>query len=127
MYQSVPFVAQDKSFVGKKVAHYSEGHPINRTGQIDGAETFPFEAGTVMGEITTGPKAGKLCRYANTREDGGEVAIGIIEEQIDSKTVNGTTHDIITSYIVHGLIYEAQCVGLDANAKADLKGQIIFI
>lgn len=124
MYQSVPFVAQDKSFVGKKVAHYSEGHPINRTGQIDGGETFPFEAGTVVGKLTT---SGKLCRYENARIDGGEVAIGIIEEQIDSKTVNGVTHDIIASYIVHGLVYEAQCVGLDANAKTDLKGQVIFI
>lgn len=120
MQQSVPFIATNKTFTGKKVALYCEGHPVKLTGQIDqAASTFPIAAGTVLGKITS---SGKLAPYDNTKDTGVEVAVGILEDQIDD-----TGYDQVVSYIVHGFVYEASCVGLDSGAKTDLAGKIYFI
>ena len=117
--QSVPFVATNKTFTGKKVALYTEGHPVKLTGQIDSAQTFPIEAGTVLGKIDA---TGKLGVYDDTSEVGLATAVGILEDQVDD-----LGRDQIVAYIVHGFVYEASCVGLDANAKTDLAGKVYFI
>ncbi|HNQ19461.1 MAG TPA: head decoration protein [Bacteroidales bacterium] len=120
----VPHVIQDKNFVSKKVFLNSYDHPILVSGQILATETFPFLAGTVVAKQTS---TGKIVRYVDGEDDGKGTAVGILGEQVDAQAVGATPLDVAIDYAIHGVAYESACVGLDANGKVDLAGQIIFI
>ncbi len=119
----VPHVIQDKTFVSKKIFLNSADHPILVSGQIASGETFPFVAGTVLAKQTS---TGKIVRYDNGGSDGADTAIGILGYQVDAQSVGATPLDVIIDYCIHGVVYEANLTGLDANAKTDLAGAIIF-
>ena len=76
-------------------------------------------AGTVLGKITA---SGKYGPYDDTATDGRQTAVGILAEEVDA-----TNSDVGTWMIVHGIVKASALTGLDNNAKADLKGQIIFL
>ena len=119
----VPHVIQDKTFVSKKIFLNSADHPILVSGQIASGETFPFVAGTVLAKETS---TGKIVRYVDGESDGHGTAIGILGYQVDAQSVGATPLDVIIDYCIHGVVYEANLTGLDANAKTDLAGAIIF-
>ena len=75
-------------------------------------------AGTVIGEITA---TGKHGAYDNAENDGREVAVGFLWESVNLKD-----GDVICGALLHGSVLEARVSGLDASAKADLAGQIVF-
>jgi hypothetical protein len=76
-------------------------------------------AGTVLGKITA---SGKYGPYDDTATDGRQTAVGILAEDVDA-----TSSDVGTWMIVHGIVKTSALIGIDANGKADLKGQIIFL
>ena len=123
MSHKVPNITPDKSFNSKKVFLNSYDHPLMRSGQLLSSETFPFLAGTVVAKQTS---TGKIVRYNDGGSDGANTAVGILGDQIDKAEIGSTPIDIVISYAIHGAVYESACVGLDANAKTDLKN-IIFI
>lgn len=120
----VPHVIQDKSFVSKKIFRNSSDHPFLVSGQILATETFPFVAGTVVAKQTS---TGKIVRYNDGGSDGADTAVGILGYQVDAAAVGATPVDVIIDYCIHGVVYEDNLTGLDAAAKTDLKGAIIFI
>ena len=122
MSHKVPNIMPDKTFNSKKVFLNSYDHPIMFSGQILATETFPFVAGQVMAKQTS---TGKLVRYNGAGSDGADTAVGILGEQVDKAEIGATPIDVVVSYAVHGVVYESACVGLDADAKTDLKN-IIF-
>jgi hypothetical protein len=77
-----------------------------------------LKAGTVMGKVTS---SGKYRAYLNTASDGSEVAEGFLYE-----TINLKDGDVICGLLIHGSVLEARCSGIDAAAKTDLAGRIIF-
>ncbi len=119
----VPHIHQDKVFNSKKVFLNSLDHPILRSGQILATETFPFVAGQVVAKQTS---TGKIVKYNSGGSDGADVAVGILGEQVDGTTIGSTPIDVVIDYAIHGVVYESACVGLDADAKTDMKN-IIFI
>ncbi|MBC7327553.1 head decoration protein [bacterium] len=78
-----------------------------------------LSAGTVLGKITA---SGKYGPYDDSATDGRQTAVGILGEDVDA-----TSSDVGTFMYVHCIVYASQLTGLDANGKADLKGQIIFL
>ncbi len=78
-----------------------------------------LSAGTVLGKITA---TGKYGPYDDSATDGRQTAVGILGEDVDA-----SSGDVGTFMYVHCIVYAARLVGLDANGKADLKGQIIFL
>ncbi|MBC7328855.1 head decoration protein [bacterium] len=97
----------------------ASGHGLDARIPITIASGYKLTAGTVLGKITA---SGKYGPYDDTATDGRETAVGILAEDVDA-----TNSDVGTWMIVHGVVKESALTGLDANAKADLKGQIIFI
>lgn len=77
-----------------------------------------LKAGTVMAPITA---TGKYAAYDNTLSNGREVADGFLPEGINLKD-----GDVICGLIVHGSVLSARTSGLDANARVDLAGRIVF-
>ena len=75
-------------------------------------------AGTVMGEITA---SGKFAAYDDGLSDGREDAVGFLVEEVNVKD-----GDVITSVLLHGSVIEARTSGVDAAAKTDFAGAIIF-
>lgn len=84
----------------------------------DGDGNKILAAGTVIGKVTA---TGKYGAYNNAATDGREVAVGLITESVNLKD-----GDVITHLLLHGSVLEARCTGVDANAKTDLAGRIIF-
>lgn len=82
----------------------------------DGNKVIP--AGTVLGQITA---TGKFGIYNNTYTDGRETAVGFLLESINLR--HG---DVITGLLQHGSVVEARVSGLDAAARTDLAGRIVF-
>jgi NDP-sugar pyrophosphorylase family protein len=76
-------------------------------------------AGTVLGEVSA---TGKYGPYDNAAGDGRETAVGFLVEDVNLK--DGV--DVVTSILLHGSVIEARTSGVDANAKTDFAGAIIF-
>lgn len=77
-----------------------------------------LQAGTVMAEVTA---SGKFAAYDNALADGRENAVGFLVEEVNVKD-----GDVITSILLHGSVIESRTSGVDAAAKTDLAGAIIF-
>lgn len=81
-------------------------------------------SGVVLGKISA---TGKYGPYDNDANDGRGVAVGHL---FSSKTVPAdTTTDIGAPILLHGQVRESLLpsgAGLDANAKTDLAGRIIY-
>lgn len=75
-------------------------------------------AGTVMGKITA---SGKYAAYSNGLSNGREVADGFLPEAINLKD-----GDVICGLLIHGSVIASRTSGLDAPARVDLAGRIIF-
>lgn len=104
----------------------SEHQMVKRSGitiassavDADGDGNKIVKAGTVLGVITA---SGKYAPYDNTNNDGTEVAVGFALESVNLKD-----GDVICGLLLHGSVLEARCTGVDANAKTDLAGRIVF-
>lgn len=77
-----------------------------------------LKAGTLLGKITS---SGKYAAYDNALSNGRETAEGILPESVNLKD-----GDVITGLILHGSVLTARISGLDAGARTDLAGRIIF-
>lgn len=122
---NLPRYTETFDYVGKKLWSVEDAaHPVRRAITIDANCTFPLQRGTVMAKVTG---TGKFMPYDDTKSDGREVAIGLLDENIDELRVNATNQDVLGTLGIHGVAIESSCVGLDANAKVDLKGSIIFV
>lgn len=76
-------------------------------------------AGTVLAKVNA---SGKYRVYRNSLSDAtGGLADGFLFE-----TVNLADGDLIVGMLMHGSVLEARCSGLDAAAKTDLAGRIVF-
>ncbi len=84
----------------------------------DGSGDKFIVAGTVLGVVTA---TGKYGPYDNAAVDGTAVAIGFLFE-----TANLRDGDVTAGMLIHGSVLEARVTGVDAAAKVDLAGSIIF-
>jgi Bacteriophage lambda head decoration protein D len=84
----------------------------------DGDGNKIVKAGTVLGKVTAN---GKYGPYDNAASDGTEVAVGFALESVNLKD-----GDTICGILLHGSVLEARCTGVDASAKTDLAGRVIF-
>lgn len=78
-----------------------------------------LRAGTVMAKIDS---SGKYRAYLDSENaNAGGVASGFLLESINLKD-----GDVITALLIHGSVLSARTSGLDANARTDLAGRIVF-
>jgi hypothetical protein len=126
MSQIIPNITKDKSFVGKKLFMYSDTEaPMLRSGTMKASELA--SASMAMGQVVAKEtSSGKIIKYVSGGSGGAEIAVGILSEQVDYTTIGSTPMDVIVQYCYRGVVYEAQCIDLDADAKTDLKN-ISFI
>lgn len=76
-------------------------------------------AGSVMAKIDS---SGKYRLYDPALGDTvGGLAAGFIEQSVNCKD-----GDVIANLIVHGSVLAARTSGLDASARTDLAGRIVF-
>jgi len=71
--------------------------------------------GTLLGVVAA---TGKLKAYDDAHSDGTEIAVGVLDRDLDA-----TLRDKPCTYFVRGYFYEERLVGLDAAAKADLQAR----
>ena len=83
------------------------------------ADVAALAAGTVIAKRTVG---GLYAPYDDAEADGTEVAVGILAEDADPA---GEGRAIPVPMYVSGSFVEANLIGLDANAKTDLKSRSI--
>jgi hypothetical protein len=88
-------------------------------GGVDSNGNRILQAGTLLGEITA---TGKYGPYDDGASDGRETAKGFLVEAVNFKD----NVDIISAIMLHGSVIESRTSGVDANAKTDLAGAIIF-
>lgn len=89
-------------------------------GYINGEQVWDkLSAGTVLGKITA---SGKYGPYDDSAADGRQTAVGILGEDVDA-----TSSDVGTFMYIHCVVDTSKLIGIDANGKTDLKGQIIFL
>ena len=78
-----------------------------------------LRAGTVMAKIDS---SGKYRAYLDSENaNAGGVASGFLLESINLKD-----GDVVTALLIHGSVLSARTSGLDANARTDLAGRIVF-
>lgn len=90
--------------------------PVRLKETITGAASLV--AGTVLGRVTA---SGKLAAYADANVDGTETAIAVLLEDADA-----TAADVNAVVGFAGVYVEANVIGLDAAAKADLEARAIY-
>lgn len=114
--------------VSREASFLASAHKmVKRVGMTVDASTVGADAdgnkilaaGTVMAKVDA---TGKYRAYDNAEAaDAGGVASGFLLESINLKD-----GDVICGLMIHGSVLEARCSGIDANAKTDLAGRIIF-
>lgn len=78
-----------------------------------------LRAFTVMAKIDS---SGKYRAYLDSENaNAGGVASGFLMESINLKD-----GDVVTALLIHGSVLSARTSGLDANARTDLAGRIVF-
>lgn len=78
-----------------------------------------LRGGTAMGKITT---SGKYGPYSDAATDGRQTCVGLLfPGDIDVQW-----GDTIAGLLIHGSVLEARCTGIDAAAKTDLAGKVVF-
>jgi len=78
--------------------------------------TTTIRGGNVLGILDSGGKANVYSPDAN---DGRQIAVGILEHNQDM-LVGGTATDRFTQMLVHGLVRDAELIGLDPRAQQQL-------
>jgi hypothetical protein len=84
--------------------------------------TTTLRRGLVLGKITA---SGKLSQYDDTNEDGSQVAVGILDGEVDLLDEDNTAQDTQATMVIHAFADESELLGIDANGKTDL-AHIIF-
>lgn len=69
--------------------------------------------------------SGKAYLYDPDANDGKQIAIGILEHAQDMLR-NGVATDRFTQMLVHGLVKEAELLGLDPRARQQLASRFVF-
>lgn len=78
-----------------------------------------LRAGTVLAKVAS---SGKYRAYDNALgSTAGGTAEGFLYESINLRY-----GDVIGGLLLHGSVLDARCSGLDANARTDLAGRIVF-
>lgn len=78
-----------------------------------------LRAGTVLAKVAS---SGKYRAYDNALgSTAGGTAEGFLFESINLRY-----GDVIGGLLLHGSVLDARCSGLDANARTDLAGRIVF-
>jgi len=70
-----------------------------------------------MGIITL---QGTYAQYDDTAADGTAIARGHLMENLNLLDVTGTAVDKQANMLIHGYCDYSQCLGIDANGKADM-------
>ncbi len=81
-----------------------------------------LRGGNVLAIVDAG---GKANTYAPDANDGRQIAVGILEHHQDM-LVAGTATDRFTQMLVHGLVKEAELIGLDPRARQQLGQRFTF-
>jgi Bacteriophage lambda head decoration protein D len=69
--------------------------------------------------------SGKANTYSPDANDGRQIAVGILEHH-QEMLVDGVATDRFTQMLVHGLVKEAELVGLDPRARQQLGARFTF-
>lgn len=85
--------------------------------------TTKLRPGLALGKITA---SGKHKEYDPSASDGSEVCVGFLKDQVNVLDADGVATDEQGVLVFHGYVDESACHGLDAAAKVDLQGQIVF-
>jgi hypothetical protein len=78
-----------------------------------------YYAGQVMARNST---SGLYQKYNDAGSSGIDTAVGVLFNDVLDMPASGTD---LGQLIVRGQVFEAACVGLDANAKTDLKARTV--
>lgn len=100
-----------------------ENQPASIGVTIDADADFPIAKGTVMGKVTA---TGRYIPYVDSAIDGSGVAVGLLNETVDEQRISSTNQDVTSTIGIQGTAIVSDCVGLDANARVDMKN-ISFI
>lgn len=100
-----------------------EGLTIASSARDSGNEpSTTLRKGLVLAQITASLK---FAEYNPFADDGTDKAYGILADEVKVVDDEGHPCDVFATVMVHGRAGEAQLIGIDAAAKADLD-QIIF-
>lgn len=120
------FGAENRAWLGSQHGTDSTASITLDVAKFDQAKHFPagqILSGTVLGKITA---SGMYGPYDNAASDGRETAVGHL---YDSIAVVAGAKRLGAPLLDHGAVVESKLPanhGLDASAKADLKGQIRY-
>lgn len=78
--------------------------------------------GLVLGQLANGD----FADYDPTASDGSEIAVGILDENMDIFEINGGAATKTGSIIVAGPVKASELVGLDATARVQLSENFTF-
>jgi hypothetical protein len=81
-----------------------------------------LRGGNVLGILDSG---GKANTYSPDANDGRQIAVGILEHFQDM-LVNGVATDRFTQMLIHGLVRDAELLGLDPRGKQQLGLRFLF-
>jgi hypothetical protein len=112
--------ANFKQIVAKRsdLVKWSRGRVIAPT---SGANVV-YNAGTLMGQVTSGGNAGKYKPYASGSSDGSQNPVGFLADDVEVDTLgNGSEIRLITG----GQVYLNALIGLDAGGQTALKAKVI--
>ena len=101
-----------------------KGVTIDNTARDSGnTVTTTLRPGLVLGKITA---SGKYKEYHPSSSDGSETAVGILKDQVKVIDDDANAVDAAAVLVIHARVDESALHGCDADAKADLAGQVIF-
>lgn len=78
-----------------------------------------YKAGQLMARNST---SGLYQKYNDAGSSGTDTAVGVLFNDVLDMPASGTD---MGQLIVRGQVFEAACIGLDANAKTDLKARTV--
>lgn len=78
-----------------------------------------LRAGTVLAKVTS---SGKYRAYNNSLG----ATVGGTAEGFLFESINLRYGDVVAGLLLHGSVLDARCSGLDASARTDLAGRIVF-
>jgi hypothetical protein len=78
-----------------------------------------YTAGQVVARNST---SGLYQKYNDSGSSGTDTAVGVLFNDVLDMPASGTD---VAQVIVSGQVFEAACIGLDANAKTDLKARTV--
>lgn len=101
-----------------------KGITVDDTARDSGnSTTTKLRPGLAMGEIAA---TGKFKEYDPSASDGSETCVGLLQDQVNVLDGDANAVDAQGVLVFHAWVDESACHGLDAGAKADLAGQVVF-